>query len=515
MEDNRGLPFTVPEFMPNPLSCSALKCLRKQRRLRVTCALVLAASLLTGQAFGVSLSTNGAGQALIFPYYTVRTAPGTDSPYNALISVVNGAPRGKAVKVRFREALAGAPVYEATVFLSLRDVWTAAVVPTGDGAGILTTDASCTLPVVGNSVGGAPTMNGTFNSAAYAEDPLGASPGRVREGFVEVLEMGTIREGSALEQAVNHVNGKPPCNLGNAAAISADLDPPSGKLYGSLTLVNVLEGTAYEYDATALDQWSAAVLYSAPGTYRPTLADASPTVSVVIAENFLLVSKWPTGVDAVNAVLAAGGTQAEFMREANVNGATDIVYTMPTKPLLVTTSLAAAPFFQQLSSNGACEPSGDRTLDREERAYLPDQNQFGLPAFAGLCWATTVQSLNASWPSPSAVLGSRAGLRHFVATTETFPVPTIYSAGVADQFFSGSASTPARVLRPSAVTTIIELAGGQASTANMEYRGLPVVGVTMMRYVNGVVPVAGVPTLSNYGAGASVRTFADIRVHFQ
>lgn len=52
----------------------------------------------------------------------MRLAPGTASPYNALLSVVNGAPRGKAVKVRFREALTGAPVFEATVFLSLRDV---------------------------------------------------------------------------------------------------------------------------------------------------------------------------------------------------------------------------------------------------------------------------------------------------------------------------------------------------------------------------------------------------------
>lgn len=70
--------------------------------------------------FGVSLGANGLGQVLIYPYYSVRLAPGIASPYNALLLVVNGAPRGKAVKVRFREALAGAPVFEATVFLSLR-----------------------------------------------------------------------------------------------------------------------------------------------------------------------------------------------------------------------------------------------------------------------------------------------------------------------------------------------------------------------------------------------------------
>jgi len=461
--------------------------------------------------FGVSLGTNGLGQVLIYPYYSVRLAPGTASPYNALLSVVNGAPRGKAVKVRFREALAGAPVFEATVFLSLRDVWTAAVVPTGDGAGVLTTDTSCTLPVVGVGVGGAPTMNGTFSSAMYAGDPLGASPGRVREGFVEVLEMGTIRQGSTLEQAVNHINGKPPCNLGSTAAIAADLDPPSGKLYGSLTLVNVLEGTAYEYDAVALDHWSADVQYSASGTYRPTLADATPMVSSVTTGTSLLVSRWTTGADAVNAVLLAGSTQAEFMRDATVNGATDIVYTMPTKPLMVTQGLAVPPFYVPLSSNGACEPSGDRTVSREEQAYNPGQSQLDLPAFAALCWATTVQSLNANWPSPSAVLGSQAGLRHFVATTETYPVPTIYSAGVADQFFTGSTTTPARALHPSAATTITDLMTGVQTMSNsVTYGGLPVVGVTMMRYVNGVVPVGGVPTLSNYGAGSTVRAIADV-----
>ncbi|MFO1412404.1 MAG: hypothetical protein U1F10_00515 [Burkholderiales bacterium] len=461
--------------------------------------------------FAVSLGAHGLGQALVYPYYTVRTAPGTASPYNALLSVVNGAARGKAVKVRFREALAGAAVFETTVFLSLRDVWTAAVVPFGDGAGIITTDTSCTLPVVGAAVGGTPTANGTFSSTMYANDPLGASPGRVREGFVEVLEMGTIRQGSALELAVNHISGKPPCNLGSELTIFADLDPPSGKLYGSLTLVNVLEGTGYEYEATALDQWSAVVQYSVSGTYRPTLADASPAVSSVVAGTKLLVSTWPTGADAVNAVLAAGATQAEFMREANVNGATDIVYAMPTKPLLVTQGVALPPFYVPLSGNGACEPSGDRTLSREEQAYNPDQNQFELPAFAGLCWATTVQSLNASWPNPSAVMGSQAGMRHFVATTETFPVPTIYSAGIADQVFSGTATTPARALRPSAATTITDLlTGSQTTSTNVTYRGLPVVGVTMMRYVNGVVPVSGIPTLSNYGAGASVHTLSDV-----
>lgn len=184
---------------------------------------------------------------------------------------------------------------------------------------------------------------------------------------------------------------------------------------------------------------------------------------------------------------------------------------MPTKPLVVTPSLASPPFYTSITSNGACEPSFDSTLSREEQAYFPDQNQRGLPAYAAMCRATTVQSLNANWPSPSVILGSRAGLRHVVAGVETFPVPTIYTSGVADQSFTRTATTPVRALHPFAPTSITnQLSGAQSLSGNVTYAGLPVIGVTMMRYVNGVVPVGGIATLSNYGGGSTVKTFADV-----
>src|SRR5262245_35641883 len=98
--------------------------------------LLFLAILLAAPASAVRLG-NGVGQVLIYPYYTVRAAPG-GSPFNSLISIVNRSGSAKAVRLRVREALAGAPVLEATVFLSTKDVWTAAIVPTGDGAGLVT-----------------------------------------------------------------------------------------------------------------------------------------------------------------------------------------------------------------------------------------------------------------------------------------------------------------------------------------------------------------------------------------
>ena len=483
---------------------------RYSMRNAVIAAMAFAGATCAVPAGAVMLSPNGVGQVLIYPYYTVRSAPGANAPYNSLLSVVNGSTRGKAIKVRFREALAGAPVLELSVFMSIRDVWTLAVVPTADGANALTTDTTCTLSARPASAASPTTF--TFDASSYATDPLGADPGRVREGFVEVLEMGTVRAGSNLEHAVNHVAGKPPCNLGSDLAIATDLDPPSGQLYGSMTLVSVLDGTAYQYDAAALDYWSKAVQYAAPGITRPTLGDATPAQSAVPFAGTLYFSSWGAGVDAVNAVLAAGSTQAEFMREANVNGATDIVYTMPTKPLLVSATSAQAPFTEMLSANGACEVTTDYSHSREEQQYLPDQDQFNRPAYATMCWVTTVQSFNANWPSPSVVLGSIAGIRHVLGDMERFPAPTIYSSGLAGQSFVGPYTPLGRLLLNSAPTTGTNIGSGIGYflSPHMVYRGLPVVGVTMMRYVNGVVPVAGGTTLSNYGGGSTVKTFADI-----
>ena len=58
------------------------------------------------------------------------------------------------------------------------------------------------------------------------------------------------------------------------------------------------------------------------------------------------------------------------MREAGVAGATDIVYTMPTKPLAVDVARVASPYSQKLGPNGACEISTDAAYDREERVVM-------------------------------------------------------------------------------------------------------------------------------------------------
>src|SRR5690242_2832309 len=102
---------------------------------------------LAGAAQAVNLNPDGLGQVLIYPYYTTR-ADGAGNNFNSLLSVVNTTASVKAVKVRFLEGKNSAEVLDFNLYLSPKDVWTTAIVPMGGGAGIVTSDNSCTIPAI-------------------------------------------------------------------------------------------------------------------------------------------------------------------------------------------------------------------------------------------------------------------------------------------------------------------------------------------------------------------------------
>src|SRR6266478_1322491 len=105
----------------------------------------------TGAAQAVNVNPDGLGQALIYPYYTTQGTGtnGSIAPYNSLLSVVNSTNSGKVVKVRFLEGKNSKEVLDFNLWLSPKDVWTAAIVPTSaGGAAILTADLSCTTPPI-------------------------------------------------------------------------------------------------------------------------------------------------------------------------------------------------------------------------------------------------------------------------------------------------------------------------------------------------------------------------------
>ena len=114
----------------------------KRKSIYLAVAASLGAVGMAGTASAVTVNTNGTGQVLIYPYYTVRG--GTDT----YISVVNTTNSAKAVKVRFTEGKNSREVLDFNLYLSAADMWTGAIVNTTDGAKLITTDNSCTYPAI-------------------------------------------------------------------------------------------------------------------------------------------------------------------------------------------------------------------------------------------------------------------------------------------------------------------------------------------------------------------------------
>src|SRR5262249_40464281 len=151
--------------------------------------------------------------------------------------------------------------------------------------GLISTDNSCAMPVIGRSAASA----SRFRNAAYAGDTLGDGLDRTNEGYIEIVEMGTIHPDSALGRDITSTfnfdapnASKPAC-----APLLADEDipkgmlPPTGGLSGNISYVNINQGIDVSVDAIALADWSGVVQWSSVGSTHPDLSDANPPISFV------------------------------------------------------------------------------------------------------------------------------------------------------------------------------------------------------------------------------------------
>jgi len=446
----------------------------------------------TGAAQAVSLNPDGLGQALIYPYYTVRDKV-AGAPFTSLLSVVNSTQSAKAVKVRFLEGKNSREVLDFNLYLSAKDVWVAAIVPTTAGAGIFTPDLSCTTPVVSNS----PTNPTPFVNFAYtgpAADGADPSLDRTREGYVEIIEMGDIDPGSDTEEAVTHVAGVPPCD--DFSSASADTVPGSGGLFGNMTLINVLAGEDFGTEATALEGFSSTALWFTPGSVDPQLALVNPKISVVTTGTFTFVTDWTTTPDAVNpvsAVLMHNRVLNEFVVETGTKSGTDWVVTMPTKRFYISTGPGnnAGRLFQRNfnGNNGSCDDVLVIQYDREERTVSTPEG-FSPPApVAGsaICWEANVITFNNTNVFASKNVANIATTFQNGWLDLTFPLVTT-SAGQRHLLVGGASS-------------VFNSATGQTSPiTETTFNGLPVIGFAAVTFNNGnLTTAAGGALQSNYG----------------
>jgi hypothetical protein len=444
---------------------------------------------LTDASQAVNLNPDGLGQVLIYPYYTTR-ADANGNVYNSLLSVVNTTNTVKAAKVRFLEGKNSREVLDFNLFLSPKDVWTAAIGPSTRTAGamVITSDKSCTLPFGGAAGQNLQSGGADFVNFAYSSDAAGGGLDRTTEGYVEIIEMATFDPASVTATNVTHVNGVPKnCAAQTDAQASTDALPPGGGLTGGMTLVNVNAGSDYTEDAVALDRFSVFSLYTNAGSTLPDLTQANPPVSIVVANNTVFQSTWPAGPDPVSALLMHDHIYNEFVLDASTKSGTDWVVTMPTKRFYYSASGAVLRLFQRnFTSTGACDDVSLNIFDREENTTSTPLNFSPPPPTqaASVCWEANVVTFN-----KSNVLGS----------ANSANISTTFQNGWLDLgFLPASVTAPTHTL-PNAATTRAVLGGAPGAPGAATYFGLPVVGFAVQSFTNGAIMVNGVSTLSNYG----------------
>ena len=441
---------------------------------------------VTGTAEAVHVNPDGLGQVLIYPYYTVRTRAGTvfvNPQFNSLLSVVNSTASAKAVKVRFLEGKDSREVLDFNLYLSHNDVWTAGIIPTDDGGGIVTFDKSCTVPTVSSSASSpTPFVNYAY-SGTKRTAPTPLSTARVKATSKSSRwAMSSARRPRALRMTAAAFR---PCTnipIDITDATVTNIVQGTGGLFGTMTIINVNASAETGYDAVALEAFRApgtGPIWAPAGTIDPTLQaqlDTSPTThqAETYAAGAVVISGWNTGIDAVSAALMHDNVMNEYVLDSGTASLTDWVVTYPTKRYYVSTGTGTpAALFQRNFAGplGACDDVDIAFWDREEQTP-PDRRR------------DSRRRLRAA-RSPRCA-GKRTSSRSITRICSRRPTA---ATSTRRSRMAGAASTSSA----GGVVTPIPLSAHRlVSTTNQTFNGLPVVGFATMTYFNGQIPTVSV-----------------------
>lgn len=490
--------------------------MQKFKRNSLTLALVAAMGSIgnAGTASAaVHISDDGQGQVLIYPYYTTRAG------YDTYLSVLNTTALSKALKVRFSEGKNSRELLGFNIYLSPYDIWTAAIVNTANGAKIITADKSCTAPAIPaegkdfvNFAYSGPATEGIQQTGGDGET---TSLDRTREGYFEIIEMGTITN-TAINAAITHVN-RVPANCTVVQAGSMDMSPDStlvvggqsarafkanGGLSGTASLINVAGGMDYGYSPVVLEGFSppgVENIWSAGQSDYPNLSSADLT-SLVRYMGSVVSSSWNKGSDAVSALLMHDNVINEFVLDDTTLSGTDWVITMPTKrynvpvddPSLATGSTQLfSPFTRKFWLGGACEqitaghddlPDYPDTWNREEYE-VSHVTSSARPANSGafLCWATTVAPITRE---PQFVTTGLLGSVNQPTTLYGQSLYVPFENGWMRMMFNYSDNTAANGQTDGNGVIHSQAAQSLTSVNGDTYFGLPTVGFMVQDFIN-------------------------------
>ena len=372
--------------------------------------------------------------------------------------------------------------------------------------------------------------------------------GRTQTGYLEIIEMGQLDPDSApiidtvgladpamtainAAAAVTHgVDGEPAnCNIlvdawsrtdgvdgvWLAESRTTDLTGDAeflpewsgGGIYGYATLINVPEGTAVGYDAIAIADHVAADasgsdMHYQPGDIRPNFGDSALDTAAIVSVNGAAItvdflgdypSEATQRVQALNATMMASEIYNDYVTDPDIGAETDWLLTFPTRAFHINGTEPIEPFSQLWTGESACEPSALNALDREESTAttLPDEEE---PDFSPapptppgpgpknsdvpLCYESTlVQFGTESATSTSTItVGVNAFLDASNGWATLSLVPEALDSTLGQCDIDGDLTADAALKDP---------CDRSINAGDAQLFGLPVVGFSIQKYVNG------------------------------
>lgn len=262
----------------------------------------------------VHVTENGTGQVGLVPFYTVANG------LNTLLSINNVSDFPKALKVNIREAKHGDAIKTFNLYLDTNDTWAAAMVKNDDQLLIVSNDQSCTI---------------NLNSLVESEDYLW------RNGTIEVIEMGVISDESPFFQS--QLSQEENCDSLMSAWDEQEpeslwvTDPNSGLLQATgevrvdTTIIDVENGFAFSVPVMHLDGFYAdqTIFHTSPQTEVPNLSSGI-NESMVYHNGQVFNTVWPTGYEAISALIMKESFENDFNYDEAYGAVTDWVISFPT-----------------------------------------------------------------------------------------------------------------------------------------------------------------------------------------
>jgi hypothetical protein len=466
---------------------------------------LLSLLLFTTQSFSVLINHKGLGEALIIPYYSVN------NNLNFLATITNTTGQIKAIKINFREGQHGYAALSYNVYLGAYDTWSFALLPTtstlegfeGQNTAFqISFDTSCAPFLV---------KSGHEFSAEHIMDGSNHLQ-RTREGFVEIIEMGSNNDGSALFAAASHGSTGVPASCGtiqgfwnndwneeSGGDVNTHLLPPSGGLMAEAQLIDVAQGINYSIPTIALDDFHVdeAITHVHPNDSSLSLDVAKPVANLIANNTFYEVA-FDTGINAVSAVLMSDQLISTYALDSAAAGKSETIYTQPTRRFYVgfNDTNATNPYnTNTLVSNCMDTSYGGITMeqvifDRESQYDFPSGGTIGTPPpeppKPAICGSVFTQSFYL--PGQQAEEFSSLTQSHNSLTTTTPSISHATENGFVRTEFIDSEP----------------LVGTELDTERtLQIHGIPIIGVSLQRFTNAG---AGEGLLAQYGGAQLIKS---------